>query len=584
MDSLLPYYEGELAALKVRGREFSDRYPRVAAGLRLSDEGSDDPHIERLIQSVALLTGRVASRLDDDYAGFAAKLLDAIYPHYRRPFPACAIAQFAQGAFGGYAHERSLVYAGPPSGTTRHRFTSVYGVDTGAPDILSATFHPAGVFRTRSDETYVGPHISITWRGSPRDSFRLFVEGDASVAACVRDALGLAVRHVMVPDPSDPRFVVAGGSIQAVGLDDESCVLSDPASTHPGFRLLREFFAFPDKFGFFDLQLPGGQGDAPGEGRAIVLLDSAAIGDGRTLQSLSARNLLTRCAPVVNAFPGSMGVSSEAHVRSTIDIDPRLALGPAGGLVAVESVAGTRPDATEPSDIPHFFAIRRDGIDNDGLFWISAGENEATGAEQIMIVDRTFKSIDGGLSMSIALLCSDGDRPCHIVCGTPPADIYASDKASSVSGRLVTRPSAVSRFAVGKHETWRLVSQLALTHTSLLEPSGGVLKELLGLYMPPESSWCGQVTRALVAVRQTPVTRWLPGSFPPTLARGTEIELSVDETQLVGIGLHGLVRVLDTFFSLYAQVNSFVQLVITSSHTRKEVHRCALRAGSGPLI
>ena len=117
MDSLLPYYEDELAALKLRGREFSDRYPRVAAGLRLSDEGSDDPHIERLIQSVAMLTARVALRLDDDYAGFAAKLLDAIYPHYKRPFPACAIAQFSQGAFGGHLPERSLVLAGPPSGT-----------------------------------------------------------------------------------------------------------------------------------------------------------------------------------------------------------------------------------------------------------------------------------------------------------------------------------------------------------------------------------------------------------------------------------------------------------------------------------
>src|ERR1700743_3357059 len=112
MDSLLPYYEDELAALKARGREFADRYPRIAAGLRLSDEGSDDPHIERLIQSVAMLTGRVTSRLDDDYSGFAIKLLDAIYPHYRRPFPACAVAQFTPNAFGGRLKDRTVMYAG----------------------------------------------------------------------------------------------------------------------------------------------------------------------------------------------------------------------------------------------------------------------------------------------------------------------------------------------------------------------------------------------------------------------------------------------------------------------------------------
>lgn len=299
---------------------------------------------------------------------------------------------------------------------------------------------------------------------------------------------------------------------------------------------------------------------------------------------MSAQNFLTRCAPVVNAFPGSMGVAPNAHVRSTIAIDPRVANCPAGGLVAIESVVGTLQGGTKPFDIPHFFAVRRKGIESDGLFWISAGENEATGAEQIMFVDGTFKSTEVSFGVSFELLCSDGDRPFHIVCVTPPADLYAPNETSSVSGRLVTRPSAVSKFAVGKQETWRLVSQLAMTQTSLLEPSGSVLKELLRLYMPPGSPWSGQVIRALVAVRQAPVTRWLPGSFPPALARGAEVELAVDETQLVGIGLHGLICVLDAFFSLYAQVNSFVQLVITSSHTGKEVHRCALRTGSGPLI
>jgi type VI secretion system protein ImpG len=584
MDSLLPYYEEELAALKVRGREFAERYPRIAAGLRLSDEGSDDPHIERLIQSVAMLTGRIAWRLDDDYAGFGAKLLDAIYPHYKRPFPACAVAQFTQGAFGGHLAKRSLVHAGPPSGTTRNRFTSVYGVDTNAPDMLSATFHPAGVLRDRFGEPYVGPHILLTWRGPPQEGFRLFVDGDASLAAGVRDALGLAVRHVLVPDPADPRYVVAGGSIQSVSLDDDNCVLSDPASTHPGFRLLREFFAFPEKFAFFDLRLPGGPCDDHGEGRAILLLDPAVIGDGRALQSLSAHNLLTRCAPVVNAFSGSMGVATEAHARSAIDVDPRFANRPAGGLVAIDSVVGSREGVTEPFDIPHFFAIQRDGVESDGPFWIWAGDNEATGTERIMFVDGAFGSIESGFGASLSLLCSDGDRPCHIVCGTSQADLYASSETSSVSGRLVTRPSAVSKFAVGTQDTWRLVSQLAMTQTSLLESSGSVLKEVLRLYMPTVSHWSGQVTRALVAVRQSPVTRWLPGSFPPTLARGTEIDLSIDETQLVGIGLHGLIRVLDAFFSSYAQVNSFVQLVVTSSHTGKEVHRCALRSGSGPLI
>jgi type VI secretion system protein ImpG len=391
------------------------------------------------------------------------------------------------------------------------------------------------------------------------------------------------VTAVLVPDSGDSPQFFEGGSVSSVGFDDDACVLQDPATAHPGFRLLREFFAFQEKFGFFDVSLPAT--DYPEEGHVILMLDTRVIGDGRALAGVTANHLLTRCTPVVNIFRDSVGFTSKQHTGSSVRVDPTKGRHGGAELVAIDGVmAKFDGDRKPPTALPHFFAIRRGVADADGPFWVAMEDDEDKGAENIMFLNRSFDATAPGYGFSVSLLCCDGDRPAQIVCGTPMADLVHSSESVTSRGRLITRPTTRYRFPLGKQASWRLISHLALSQSSLLDRGGDVLKQLLHLYAPAGSLLGEQVIRALVDVRQSAVTRWLPGSFPPTLARGTEIELAIDESHLVGIGLHALVRVLDTFFALYTQVNNFTQLVISSSHTGKELHRCALRTGTGPLI
>ncbi|MEO7495558.1 MAG: type VI secretion system baseplate subunit TssF, partial [Massilia sp.] len=93
MEQLLPYYERELGFLRRYSREFSERYPKIAGRLLIGGEVCEDPHIERMIESFALLNSRIAKRLDDDYPEFTEALFEVLYPHYLRPFPSCSIVQ-----------------------------------------------------------------------------------------------------------------------------------------------------------------------------------------------------------------------------------------------------------------------------------------------------------------------------------------------------------------------------------------------------------------------------------------------------------------------------------------------------------
>src|ERR1700680_2641421 len=93
-DDLLVYYERELTYLRQMGAEFAERYPKVASRLLLEPNRCEDPHVERLIESVAMLSSRVHLRLDDDFPEITQALLNVVYPHYLRPVPSMSVAEF----------------------------------------------------------------------------------------------------------------------------------------------------------------------------------------------------------------------------------------------------------------------------------------------------------------------------------------------------------------------------------------------------------------------------------------------------------------------------------------------------------
>src|SRR5688500_12354851 len=62
MKDLLPYFERDLTLLRRYAAAFAAKFPGVAGRLR---EGDSVPHVDRLLQGVALLSARISKRVDD---------------------------------------------------------------------------------------------------------------------------------------------------------------------------------------------------------------------------------------------------------------------------------------------------------------------------------------------------------------------------------------------------------------------------------------------------------------------------------------------------------------------------------------
>src|SRR5438105_9391003 len=93
-DELLASYHRELTYIRRLAAKFAESHPKIAERLRLStDDASDDPHVERLIEAFAYLTARVRHKLDDEFPEITESLLGVLYPHYQAPIPSMAVVQ-----------------------------------------------------------------------------------------------------------------------------------------------------------------------------------------------------------------------------------------------------------------------------------------------------------------------------------------------------------------------------------------------------------------------------------------------------------------------------------------------------------
>ncbi len=612
MEELLPYYERELAFLRGHSREFAERYPKIAGQLLLSGEGCDDPHVERIIESLALLTARVTKKLEDSYPQFTEALLNVLYPHYLRPFPSCSIAFFdTSGAelqlSAPVTIDRGTELLSRPIKGAVCRFRTAWKLDLLPVIVSKLSFEPVarapGSVRLPAGSCAIlslsldVPATEGRWASALADHLRFYIDAEPSVAAALRDALFLKLATVYA-ETEDGHWSLAGdGVLRDVGFSDKEALIDMPAAAHAAYRHLTEYFAFPEKYNFFDLMLP----TLPAASRQtrrlslhFVFKGLRADGDAsRLLQSLTSQSLRLGCVPVVNLFSQRGDPIRMTHRSSTYPVvaDSRRAF--AYEVYSVDAVRRVRQSASGESiqEYRPFFSLRHgETPERHGNYWYAqrnplVAEQRPGFETELSLVDADFDPVSEKTDvLSLNLTCTNRDLPALMSVGMPTGDLFQEGGATARSVRLLRKPTQPCRFDHRHDGQWRLVSHLALNHLSLSNSGLSAFKEILALYDIQRSASSRQQIDGIQAIEQRDATAWLPGKPFASFVRGLEVRLTVDESGFVGSGLDVFTRSIDRFLGLYVHLNSFVQLVVVSGRSGEELIRCAPRTGDSILL
>ena len=611
-DELLLYYERELTFLRQMGVEFADKYPKIASRLSLEPDKCEDPHVERLLEAFAFLAARVHLKIDDEFPEITEALLSIIYPHFIRPVPSMTIADFRvnpeQGQIGGGLKiPRGSMLSSRPVGGVPCKFRTCYdtyiwplsvvAAEWKTPDRLQPAIKAPEAAAALRVELKCWP--DITFEKLHPNPLRFFLNGESGLIHTLYELLCSRCTGILVRDPTPGSRLrpveLRPDALRPVGFAEDEGMLPYPRRSFTGYRLLHEYFTFPEKFFFLDLTgleaaLAGGFKD---RAELVFLIAPSELADRRQALELGVteKTFQTACAPVVNLFQQTAEPILLTQRRFDYPIVPDIRRPNAAEIFSVDEVVSVRPDSQEPVRFEPFYSFRHGLSGGRGqVFWMASrrasGRRDDEGTETFLsLVDLEQRPVAPDVdSLTVRLTCTNRDLPSRLPFGMDSGDFELESGAPVHSIMALRKPTPALRPPTGKSSLWRLVSHLSLNYLSLVAEGREALQEILKLYNFTNSSYSVKQIEGITDLKSRPQFARIISENGITFARGTRVDLELDEENFVGGGAYLFASVIEHFLGLYVTLASFSQLSV-STRQRKEVLKLwPPRAGSRILL
>ena len=591
MDDLLPEYERQLALLRQSLGEFAERYPKAAARLAISGEHSEDLHVERLIQSAALLNARASARIDDDLPELPEAMLEILYPEYLRPFPSCSIAHFEGSGAVAKLTKPLTIERGVElkTRTGEYFFRTVYDVVFAPLRIAHARYAPATVapanVRLHEHTTAI---VSITFAAHIANApiaaaipkrARVFVDGTRRMVAATIDTLLLRTSNAFVEaDGCGTWIALDAVPISACGFALEESSIERRDGNQSQFRLLLEYFAFPEKFDFLDFGLSAMM-QAAGACHSVTLhlpikdlsRDSATA---QLLQTLGATNFKLFCTPVINMFDSpSEPIPIEniefpifPVVPGTLNCADASPYWVEAVRVIEESAKGVKAHKIEP-----YHSLSHHGAQSAlGTFWLAQRDGRLgeflPGHDMVLsIVDSSGQLGEAtGTQIEMDLACTNGNLPSQLKIADVKGDLVHTDE--SLTGRVMMLRAPTESVAKpnAQRRLWDIVGMMSAGDLSLDQAGLPALKKLMTAHLSSRSSNGLRHIDSIMHLARESALEWVTMEPQPMLVRGIRVRLAVDDAQLGDCVISAYARALESIFKHFAPVNSFVQLILIS--------------------
>lgn len=610
-DDLLEYYENELTFLRQMGKEFAEKHPKIASRLQLDANRCDDPHVERLLEGFALLAARVHLKIDDEFPQITEGLLNVLYPHFLRPIPSMTVAQFKldpeQGKLttGLNVPRGSILYSRPVDGVPC-KFRTCYDVNLWplnvsearwvTPDKLNPPLRAPEAVAALRLELKCFPDVSF--EKLEMSSLPLHLNGEGDVVHSLYELLSNNCHQIVIRDPDNPKrpaHTLTAKSLRPMGFSEDEAMLPYPRRSFEGYRLLQEYFAFPEKFLFFELgDLDQALRSIPGRRAEIIFLITPFEEEQRQQRlsvGVTEKSVLLGCSPVINLFPQVAEPVMLTQRRSEYAIVPDARRRMATEIFSVDEVVSTDPVSREVTRYDPFYSYRHRSLrEEQQTFWYSKRRPSTRKGDEgsevsLFLVDLSMRtSLPDTQAVTVHCTCTNRDILARLPFGNESGD-FEVEGIGSIKGAVALRkPSPTLRPPMGRDALWRLISHLSLNYLSIVEDGKEALQEVLRLYNFSDSADVDKQINGVAGLSSKRHFARINSESGISFARGTQVQLEFDEEDYAGSGVYLFAAVIERFLGLYASLNSFSQLVVKTRQRREVLKQWPPRAGQSILM
>ncbi|MCP4408411.1 MAG: type VI secretion system baseplate subunit TssF [Gammaproteobacteria bacterium] len=626
---LLRYYNRELQYVREMGAEFAQQFPKIAGRLGLEGLECADPYVERLLEGFAFMAARIQLKLDAEFPRFTQHLLELVYPHYLAPLPSMAIVNLQPDLLEGSLADGVVV----PRGC---ELRSLLGKDEQTP-CTYLTAHDVTLWPLQLTEAeYLVTSGAVAAHGVPRvegvrsairlrlkatagltfdqlavDRLPIYLSGSEELPMQIYEQLLGHTKAIVVQSVnSPPRWssVIKTSPVRRIGFNDQQALLPCGPRSFQGYRLIHEYFAFPERYLFVELnlkedyiQIPSVRRCTDAELEIFILLDRPNVS---LEHRLNEKNFSLFCAPAINLFSKTSDRIHLTNRNHEYHIIPDRTRPLDFEVYTVTDVKGIGTHAHHTQNFMPFYGTTRSSFDSDHVAYYTVAReprllsnrqrqrgarSSYVGSElHLSLVDADEAPFRGDLrQLAVETLCTNRDLPLHMPVGRGKTDFTLVMGAPVKSVKCVSGPTEPKPSIAYGETSWRLISHLSLNYLSLLdgdrEQGADALRELLGLYGDLSDAHIRRQIEGIRSVSAQRTTRRLPSPGPITVGRGLKITMQCDEIAFEGTGVFLIGAVLEQFFARYVSINSFTETIVKTDQ-RGDIMRWPVRIGQRPVL
>lgn len=617
--SLLHHYRRELQHLREMGGEFAAEYPKIAGRLGLESLECADPYVERLIEGFAFLAARVQLKIDASYSKTARHLLEMIYPDYLSPVPSMLIAELQpsmiEGSLAdGFTVERGTSLrsqTGPDAETTCLFKTSadvtLWPIVVESARVLSsrAAIEAAGISAPPKARSALALKLSTEQESGfselAIDDLTFYITGaDATGPLLYEQIMAHTLSASVVSQQSEIRVPAKAIKLNRVGFSQDEALLPGGPRGFDGYRILQEYFAFPQRFQFFKLSgLQSRLRRCESREVEIVFLFDNNIEHNADL--FGADNFVLNSVPAINLFEKTTDRIHLDNVKHEFHLVPDRTRPMDFEVYRVDSIQGHGSDGSGQPFHP-YFSVNSNRMDQEGAFFsvqreprLLSARQKRDGARSSYIGSEVFVSLvdinDHAFSsdlrqLSVETHCTNRDLPLHMPVGRGDTDLVLETGAPVGAIRCISGPTQPRPSRAHQRDAWQLVSNLSLNYLSIsdtgVEDDGqqaaAMLRQMLELYSEGMDKPGGRQIEGILQVTTRPVVRQRRVGSHIEVAHGLQVRLRVDEAAFEGTGAYLFGSVMEHFFATYASTNSFAETVLETIQ-REEIGKWPVRNG-----
>ncbi|MDY4399635.1 type VI secretion system baseplate subunit TssF [Helicobacter bilis] len=546
------YFRKEIDYLQKTRELFINKYPKLAPFLACN---SNDPDVERIIESLAILTAKINEELDGNIPSLAESLINILMPNYTNSLPSFCIQNFnlkPDSKDNNVFIPRHTSVVSSPVQSVRCEFRTIYDVMLHPLKIYNVDVGSEGKYTTFViDIETTQDHLTIA--DINIKYLNLYLGNEIYTANTLLLWLLQYVKDIIILSyDTHTNFKIPTHCLQPMGFNRNESVSDNDDLGFSAFILLQELFFMSEKFHFIHL-----------EGlEALKDVKSKKMGIKFIFNKELPKNCLPRAnqfslfaTPAINLFSTQAEPILLDHSRNTHRIFVDRMHEQAYCVIQILKVKAHSNDTGRRVFKNYYSFERFEFLNKSNDFYALANKVDAHGQHYKEISFYTKHHRKETISMDV--LCSNNDIPAQLKLH----DINEILDYKSVATENITLPTPIKHIDMDSDMMWNLVVILSFNYQNITKKESLLsLLHIFGFtFDSQDKHFLTNLSDAIINIQSQPTYK-VHGCIT---RRGILVTISMDETKFYCLGeVYKIGLIFSHLFASFAAINSFCELNI----------------------